>query len=198
MPHGSCKPVLTRNALASSGGMCLFVGKEEATWAATMTDDFKVTIVTTVAGISPIMAAIIVMQNSARIVEQQFLALIVVALTSYGAIQISLMLGRGKSTTSAFFYTAMIFSVVVAMFATLHTEAGIFFSGNSEVSAGKVTDLGSSVYFSLVTVTTLGYGDFQPHPDLRYLAAFQGCSGYIILGVFVSQIMKSSSAKQGH
>jgi hypothetical protein len=44
-------------------------------------------------------------------------------------------------------------------------------------------------YFSVVTWTTLGYGDFQPLPDFRLLAAFQALVGYVFLGVIVGLIM---------
>ncbi len=45
-----------------------------------------------------------------------------------------------------------------------------------------------SLYFSIVTWTTLGYGDFQPKPALRLLAAMQAVYGYLFLGLIVGSV----------
>lgn len=65
-------------------------------------------------------------------------------------------------------------------------------------SAGLESDLAFSdaVYFSIVTFTTLGYGDYQPHPDLRILSALQALYGYIYLGLLIGLIANASSATQ--
>jgi len=39
------------------------------------------------------------------------------------------------------------------------------------------------LYFSLVTFTTLGFGDLQPFPQGRLAASFQALSGYLYLGL---------------
>ena len=44
---------------------------------------------------------------------------------------------------------------------------------------------GRGMYFSFITLTTLGYGDFRPVGWWRCLAAFEAIVGYIFLGVFV-------------
>ncbi|MCF2872415.1 ion channel [Octadecabacter sp. G9-8] len=49
----------------------------------------------------------------------------------------------------------------------------------------KVQTLGDSAYFTLVTFTTLGYGDLQPTEPLRLVSAIQALLGYIYLGLFV-------------
>ena len=40
-------------------------------------------------------------------------------------------------------------------------------------------------YFSIVTFTTLGYGDMQPRPEMRLYAAFEALLGYLYLGLIV-------------
>lgn len=47
-------------------------------------------------------------------------------------------------------------------------------------------DLGGAVYFSIVTITTLGYGDFIPLGARWHVAALQALAGYVILGILVS------------
>lgn len=46
-------------------------------------------------------------------------------------------------------------------------------------------DFSDAVYFSIVTWTTLGYGDFQPPQQLRILAALEAALGYVFLGLLV-------------
>ena len=42
-----------------------------------------------------------------------------------------------------------------------------------------------ALYFSIVTWTTLGYGDFTPPPELRLVAAIQALVGYLFFGLSV-------------
>ena len=55
--------------------------------------------------------------------------------------------------------------VTIFAFATLYQRAGILYG--QEISFSPV----DALYFSVVTWTTLGYGDFQPTESLRLLAA---------------------------
>ncbi|HJL16722.1 MAG TPA: potassium channel family protein [Sandaracinaceae bacterium LLY-WYZ-13_1] len=43
-----------------------------------------------------------------------------------------------------------------------------------------------ALYYSVVTFTTLGYGDFQPQGVGRAMAALQAFTGYMILGMLAS------------
>jgi hypothetical protein len=53
-----------------------------------------------------------------------------------------------------------------------------------------VSQLADSAYFTLVTFTTLGYGDLQPTQDLRLVAAIQALLGYIFLGLAIAFVTK--------
>ncbi len=47
------------------------------------------------------------------------------------------------------------------------------------------------IYFSIITFTSLGYGDITPTtPLLKFLASFEVFFGFIMLGVFVNLIQK--------
>ncbi len=50
-----------------------------------------------------------------------------------------------------------------------------------------------AMYFSAVTFTTLGYGDFKPKPDFRHYAAYEAIIGYTYLGVLVAYMSQSFS-----
>lgn len=52
------------------------------------------------------------------------------------------------------------------------------------------------LYFSIVTFTTLGFGDFTPSPESRMYAATQAVLGYIYLGILVGKIISVSTSKK--
>lgn len=73
--------------------------------------------------------------------------------------------------------------------------AGIYFAlgisdGSPEILKYKVLD---SLYFSIVTWTTLGYGDFKPIESLRILAALQAFMGYVYMAIFVGIFLNIST-----
>ena len=47
-------------------------------------------------------------------------------------------------------------------------------------------DFFDCLYYSVVTFTTLGYGDFQPAGVAKILAALQAFVGYLVLGILAS------------
>jgi hypothetical protein len=75
-------------------------------------------------------------------------------------------------------------SLLILAFAGMYQKLGIV--DTTQDGSPVVHNLLSSIYYSLVTFTTLGYGDFQPTPGARPIAALQAVTGYIILGVLAS------------
>jgi hypothetical protein len=52
--------------------------------------------------------------------------------------------------------------------------------------SGRIArDADSCLYFSLITWTTVGYGDFAPTPDFRIFAALEALLGYLMMGIFL-------------
>jgi Ion channel len=49
----------------------------------------------------------------------------------------------------------------------------------------------TALYFSVVTWTTLGYGDFRPTPDARLWAAAEALLGYFISALFIAFLLKN-------
>ena len=47
----------------------------------------------------------------------------------------------------------------------------------------------TALYFSCVSTTTLGYGDFAPEGVSRIFTVFQACLGMIVIGVIISKIL---------
>lgn len=107
---------------------------------------------------------------------------------------------------------------ILVLFALLHAEAGILClaptcpnatawpvdtpfiaaglgnlpaqgPGSSSDNVDIANDLTTALYFSVVTFTTLGYGDFQPMPGMRVLAASEALIGYLFLGMSVGGLV---------
>lgn len=76
---------------------------------------------------------------------------------------------------------------VVAMlvaFGAVYQHLGIM--DNSRPGSPIVHEFWTSVYYAVVTFTTLGYGDFYPRGAGRALAAMQALTGYLVLGLLAS------------
>lgn len=94
------------------------------------------------------------------------------------------LLANPERRLREFFLLAVNFSILILAFAWVHHEIGLM-----DVSGPvhrPTNDLGDALYFSIVTSTTLGYGDFIPLGPGRPLAAIQALTGYTILGIIVS------------
>lgn len=58
----------------------------------------------------------------------------------------------------------------------------------------KPLTLIQSLYFSVITITTLGYGDISPQTEIaRILTALEALSGIVLIGLFLNAIAHSHS-----
>ncbi len=82
--------------------------------------------------------------------------------------------------------------LMIAFFAWLYGKFGIIHN-----SKPPIDDFGiETIYFSIVTWTTLGCGDFAPSEKARLLAAIEALVGYIHLGILVSAIFHFLGSKK--
>ena len=75
-------------------------------------------------------------------------------------------------------------ALLVTTFAWIHHQIGLM--DLSGPAPRPTNDFGDALYFSVVTSTTLGFGDFIPLGPGRPVAALQALVGYLILGILVS------------
>jgi len=73
---------------------------------------------------------------------------------------------------------------VVMCFAYVYMQLGIH-----SAETGDTKDPTTCLYFSAVTFTTLGYGDFAPTSEARLIAAFEAFFGYLFLGTYAAAIV---------
>ena len=77
---------------------------------------------------------------------------------------------------------AQIFETILS-FALHYVNSGIL-AANGEVN----TSLGDCFYFSITTFTTLGYGDFQPKPEMRLATSIEALFGMVSMAIGASMI----------
>ena len=68
------------------------------------------------------------------------------------------------------------------------TDAASFVADTTVSPEVKVKTFWEALYYSLVTFTTLGYGDLQPRGILRFLACLETFVGYLVLGILASTV----------
>lgn len=75
--------------------------------------------------------------------------------------------------------------VLIFCFSIIYTQTGIL-NHNGE----SFHDIGSAFYFSVVTWTTLGYGDLYPPEPARFWVIIEALSGYIHMGILVGLMFR--------
>ena len=79
----------------------------------------------------------------------------------------------------------------IGLFAYIYYKAGV--EGPAGVIVG---DFITSLYFSIVTWTTLGYGDLKPTDELRLLASLEAFMGYIYMAVLIGLFLNLCQVKK--
>jgi len=120
-----------------------------------------------------------------------FFALSVVSLFSY--------LRNARSILNAQLYTAVsIYLLLGLQWFALYSAIDAFYPGsflfNGSIGSNPRSEL---LYFSLVTLSTIGYGDVVPlHGEVRILAALEGVTGVLYVAIMVA-IIVSLYKRQG-
>jgi len=83
----------------------------------------------------------------------------------------------------------MVGVIVITLWALLTITAGVWLWATTFLRLGAFTTLEESLYFSLVSFTTLGYGDVLLPKDLRILGALAGVNGMLSIGVLTAMII---------
>lgn len=103
-----------------------------------------------------------------------------------------LFCGYGEEPLRVVIFT----NVIIFLFAILYFFSGVSFSGNVLVysSTASLSDnlytFANSLYFSVVTFTTLGYGDLTPQGISRFFASCEALIGSFTLALFVVVFVK--------
>ena len=92
----------------------------------------------------------------------------------------------------AFIYYFSLLVMMLITFTTIYQLEGIVCSG------AVVHGFYESFYFSVVTWTTLGFGDCLPTSEIRHIAALQALMGYFMMAVFMGLFLALLSSGQSN
>lgn len=123
-------------------------------------------------------------------VKLYFYAYLIVLLT-YTFICYFIYITEKRSFMYIALYICESLLIIISSFAKIYEWGGLL---NSKEAVYKYYD---SLYFSIVTFTTLGYGDLTPHTDIRFFAGIEALLGYIMLGLLITVIIKVLNPKEG-
>ena len=82
-----------------------------------------------------------------------------------------------------------IFVEAVLMLLLLHTLEAVIWAAFYCLHPAGLPDFATAVYFSLVSYTTIGYGDVLLSPSLRIVGAMEGIVGTFMFGLSVGLIV---------
>ncbi|MBI1386495.1 MAG: hypothetical protein GC150_16425 [Rhizobiales bacterium] len=106
------------------------------------------------------------------------------------AIAFSLASGSSKKFygLSVAYYVPWIVVFINAQMFTTYIQYGIVSSSGDPVTASDV------LYFTIITFTTVGFGDFQPCPAARLFAALHGFFGIICAALIAISLSKAADS----
>jgi len=83
--------------------------------------------------------------------------------------------------------------VTITGFASIYKFSGLI-NGSNEITHHPI----DALYFSLVTWTTLGYGDLHPTEPVRLLAALEAMLGTLFIPLLLAAIIFTLQSNQSH
>lgn len=92
------------------------------------------------------------------------------------------------------------YRIILSSFIVIFLFAVIYYLTNAIQLAGfdeyRLT-FNDHIYYSIITFTTVGYGDFipRPFPLYRFLAACEGFTGTFMIGLFIFTLARKYSAR---
>ena len=115
---------------------------------------------------------------------------IVALLASVGALRFA---ARAKSVDSEHLYAALAAYVLSGLFlGVLYWVIEQFSPGSITVVSGghSAFSISAAIYFSFVTLATLGYGDLVPHSEIaRGIAIVEAVAGQLYLAVMIARLV---------
>lgn len=75
---------------------------------------------------------------------------------------------------------------------SLYRTIEVFYPGSISHASGSMNHEGELLYFSLVTLTTIGYGDVVPlGGEIRMLAVLEGMAGVLYTAITVALLVSA-------
>ncbi|WP_049796343.1 potassium channel family protein [Methanomassiliicoccus luminyensis] len=116
------------------------------------------------------------------------------ALTFISAMIYTLLFRRRKVTTETIWQGMTLYLLTGLAWANLFMFVNTAFPGSfaDRANPGAALDLSAFIYYSFVTLTTVGYGDIHPlTPEARNLAGLEMLFGVFYLAIFISRLVET-------
>jgi hypothetical protein len=100
---------------------------------------------------------------------------------------------NARAIQDAHLYTAVSIYLLLGMqWFALYSAIDVFYPDAIRQVSGTGDRHGELLYFSLVTLSTIGYGDVVPiHGEVRMLAALEGLTGVLYVAITVALLVSS-------
>jgi Ion channel len=103
---------------------------------------------------------------------------------------ITTFFGLNVRPSRSFIVMLVLQMALILTFAAMYRGYGLMYAGAEvpKLPDGTIRPVHpgtNALYFSIVTWTTLGYGDFTPLPEMRMIAAIEALTGFVFFGVIV-------------
>ncbi|MBD3183482.1 hypothetical protein GF312_14400 [Candidatus Poribacteria bacterium] len=92
---------------------------------------------------------------------------------------------RKQSILLAIFMMLLSTFACILCFSLIYYKMGVFYDEGSKRIQALLPEC---LYFSVVTWTTLGYGDYYPCGWSRFIASFEALIGYAVMGLIIGFI----------
>ena len=119
-------------------------------------------------------------QEHGALMIAQFVPQVLYLLAPMGFLAILFLSLGGKRNA---FPIWLLITGIMAQIAAYILAFAFYFAFSGLVQSPGGVDLRTAFYFSVVTWTTLGYGDLQPLPEDRLIAAFAAFMGYFYMAL---------------
>jgi len=103
--------------------------------------------------------------------------------------ELAFLRGHGWLMTEPHRPKLVLVVVAVSLWVMAVVTAGVWLWALAYYALGVFSTLEEAVYFSLVSFTTLGYGDVLLHPEWRILGGMSAANGLLIFGLMTALLV---------
>jgi len=119
------------------------------------------------------------------------------AIAIFGSLVMKQFLVSGRRAAHRIVAAIVVYLLIGVLWARLYEIAGLMIPGAFNIANGTAT-ITSYLYFSFVTLATIGYGDITPvHSVVRNLAVLEAITGQMYIAVLIAQLVASSRLAAG-
>jgi hypothetical protein len=113
-----------------------------------------------------------------------------VMLTIFALLMIQTFLVTGRAWAHRIAAAVAVYLLLGLIWARLYETVELLAPGSFRVAAGEHLSSASLVYFSFVTLATVGYGDLTPiHLIARNLAVLEAITGQLYMVILISRLV---------